>query len=692
MTVDVTSSLPRTIFRGVKDDAATNLTMPVENLPIRLGLFFTLAAWGDETKASYCDASAAELLYGAEMLNPQTPFFTHQSQFIRSTFTAGGKALLLRVASPNAKSANMRLAYDFVKDNIPTYERNVDGSYKLDVNGEKVPTGDTIPGTRIQWRKVAITPVSAEDPTLSFGSASPTDGTMVSSIGGEISTMNPFTDFMARFRGAKGRNFGIRLTAPTVNSTTPADADLQDALGAFLYRLQVVTRATEKSTAVVKRTLSSEDSRAISFKPGTINLDTEVQYYAGKVVLPSYESRDATSFTGYGPFEKMHCYDALTQAFLAELAAAETLFTGEEIADANLVNFLTGVDVNGIPYHTFVVEGPAQGGILFSELTNHFMIGGDDGDTGQVAYNSVVDTLLDTLEDSPIPFRNIARMPYDSVWDSGFPVATKLKFSKFLSLRPDVLAHICTQDVLKPLNTPSEDTSIGITIRSHFRATQESSEFGTKALRVAVMANAGYLINDNYDGIVPFMEQLLIKGAAYMGAENGAMDGDNNFGRGELNIITRYRDHNVGDKLEDARNTDWNNGLNYAEYYDMSRLFWAGLQSIYENHTSVLHGYLNVCIACNLTRLGHITWREMSGDSQYTDDQFLDQVQNKMVVRTTGKYDNRVDVTPTAYYTELDAKLGTAWHLDVGMAGDNIRTTESLAIIAQNRRNIAEAA
>jgi hypothetical protein len=251
-----------------------------------------------------------------------------------------------------------------------------------------------------------------------------------------------------------------------------------------------------------------------------------------------------------------------------------------------------------------------------------------------------------------------------------------------------VYIHACTQDVLQPLNTPSEDSSIGITLRSHFRAMQESSEFGTKALRFAVVKSAGYLINDNYDGLVPFLEWFCLKGAEYMGAENGTMNGDARFGRGEQNVVTRYRDHN-GNPLQDlnAKNNDWNNGLNSPEYYGMQQLFFPALQSIYENHTSILHSYFNTQIACNLTRIGHIVWRELSGDDTLTDDEFIDEVNRRVTLKTTGKYDSRVDITPDAHYTLLDQNLGYSWHLNIEMAGENIRSVENLAIIAQRRRN-----
>jgi len=681
MSVSTYSSLPRTQFRGIKDESAVNLVMPGESLPIRVPLFFTLAAWGETDKARYVDGDGQELLYGKELTNPRSKFFTHQSQFIRSHFAAGGKALLQRIVPADAKRATARLSLDMVADELPVFERNADGTFKLDAQGAKiVVVGETVQGFRLQWKMVEI-------PANGFGVGVAGEGGLVSGDDGAISVLSPVLDITGRHIGEKGKNLGFRLSAPTVNTVDPADADLSENLGTFLYRIQMIERSNAQSTARLISNLDGGNYVDFSLKKGAVDLSTDIEYYGAKNIIRSYETSDMSQFTGFGNFEKLNIYDANIAGILTQLKDAEEAHTGDEIADAHLINILTGVDVHGVPYNTFVVEGPQAGGLLFTETSNHFLQGGSDGTIGVAEYNALVDTVLSSIDDAAFPFADIARMPYDSVWDSGFPVDTKLKFANFHAIRPDVYIHACTQDVLKPLNSAAADSSIGVTLRSHFRASQESAEFGTKACRYAVVMSAGRLINDNYDGLVPFLEWLLIKGAEYMSAADGSMNSDFAFGRGEQNIVTRYRDHNAGTKLVGARKNDWDNGLNYAEWFDMSRLFYAGIQSIYETHTSVLHGYLNTQIACNLTRIGHIVWREMSGDSQLTDEEFLDAVTDKVTERTTGKYDGRVTITPNAYYNALDEALGFSWHLDIGMAGDNIRTVQNLAVIAQRRRN-----
>lgn len=686
MSVPTTSSVPRVIFRGTKDGSAINIATPSEALPIRLPLFFTYASWGEENRARYVNSSTISTLYGSELTDPLSPHFTHQSQFLRAHLENTGKALVLGLRAEDAKQATVRMSLDIVEDLVPLYERNLDGSLKLDQNGDRIPTGDTVAGFRAQWKLTEIP--NDQSGQNGYGAGAVAQGALVATDG-SLSSLTPVSDFAARFRGLKGSNLGFRMYAPTLKSTDPLITDLEDTLKAWPYRLQAIQRQDSTSTATWIGTVASESYVNFTFKKGAVDRSTRTNYSFDKAILPKYESRDETKFTGFGPFEKVYAYDANITDLLTKLSEAEAAFTGNAFDDIHLFNFLSGVDENNNPYQTFVIEGPAQGGVYLNEVSNHFMKGGSDGTMTAAGYNQQVDDLLTNLENSPIPFKSIARMPYDSVWDSGFPVATKVKFAKFHAIRPDVYVHVSTQDVSRARNTTSVDSSVGITLRSAFRSVMESTEFNTKAMRFALVSNAGYLIEDEYEGLVPFLEYLLILGARYMSSETGEMLREFTFGRGEKTVITRYRDTNVAYRDPDVKVNDWNNGLNMADYFDMSRSFWPGVQSIYENHTSILHSYMNVQICCNLTRLGHITWRELAGDDQLQDDAFLDEVTARMVSKTSNpdRYDDRVDVTPRAYYTALDEQLGTHWHLDCDMAGEGLRGVQSLAIIAQRRRN-----
>lgn len=692
MSVSPNSSLPRVIFRGTKDGSTVSIATPSEALPIRIPLFMVPTPWGEEDRARYTTGNTLDPLYGLDTIDPLSPYFTHQSQFLRSHLQAGGKALVLGMRAKDAKQANGRLVLDVVADEVPLYERNLDGSLKLDSNGARIPTGTKIAGFRGQWKFIAI-PAGAGG-VDGYGIGVKAAGSLVSGKDGKASDAYPVTDFAARFRGARGSNIGFRLSAPTTQSSEALDESVVDTLKIRPYRLQMIERASSTSSANLVRTVDAETYTTFTFKKGVVDRSTRTQYSFAKAVLPKYESQKDEEFSGWGPMEKAFTYDANITELLTKLSAAEAAHSGQAFADIHQFNFVSGTDVNGNPYHSFVLEGPQQGGVYLNEVTNHFLKGGSDGTLTTASYNTLVDELLTNLENSPIPFKSIARMPYDSVWDTGFPLETKIKFGKFHNIRPDVYIHCCTQDVTKKLNTAAEDSSIGVALRSAFRAMQESVEFGTKAMRFALVPNAGYLIGDDYDEKVPFLEYLCVLGARYLSSDSGAMTTEYTFGRGEKTVITRYRNHNAVYRDDSVRVNDWDNGLNLASAFDMSRLAWLGLQSIYEDHTSVLHSYMNVQIVCNLTRIGHIVWRELAGDDQLKDDEFLTEVENRVTRKTSNpdRYDGRVDVAPNAYYTALDEALGTHYHLDIDMEGEGLRGVQSLAIIASRRRVLEDSA
>lgn len=684
-SVSVYSSMPRTEFRGIQDGSTVAIEMPVASYPIHLPLFVGLAPWGEDNKARYVNSAGLDLLYGPEVTDPNSEFFTHQSQFLRSNLTAGAPALFLRMVPDDARQASSQYGIDIVADELPEYQRDLDGRFILDNTGNKIPTGEVVQGYRLQIRQGGI-PID-ELSGLMFAKSGKREGNLISELDGTTSQFYPFADSLARFKGGRGNDLGLRFIAPTVNSTEPANENLSTRVGSFLYRIQQVQRTNAFSTPSVVPTVDGRTSIDISFKPGAKDINTNTVYDARKVVINGFEGKTPETFRRWGNMERFHVYtDHLTEV-LGMLAAAEEAITGNPI-NPDMINFMTGVDVNGIPYHSFVVEGPADGGLLMTENSSHYFVGGSDGTLGNDTLNTMMLDMMENLDTFKVPLHDIAAYPFSSFWDSGFPVDVKLALPALHNLRPDVLIATCPQDVMEPLNTVAQDSSIAIALRSRFRAQTESTEFGTKACRFFCQANAGYVVGSDYDGLVPFLEDTLIKVASYMGAGNGVMTTANAFGRGSQNVISRYRDHNAVSREDTARNADWSNGLTYAESFDIDRLFVAGYQSMYETQNSVLHSLINVLIINNITRLGHIVWRNWSGDSQLTDEEFFAAVEQNLIDLTEDRYDGRAKVIPRAYKTQLDNDLGFSYHLDVDAGFEVMRTVQHLAIIARRRRDM----
>jgi hypothetical protein len=141
---------------------------------------------------------------------------------------------------------------------------------------------------------------------------------------------------------------------------------------------------------------------------------------------------------------------------------------------------------------------------------------------------------------------------------------------------------------------------------------------------------------------------------------------------------------------ESARSTDWKNGLVFAQSFGMRSIFWPAVQTIYDDKTSILSSFFNMAICCNLTRVGERAWRWFVGDDQRTREEFLRDVRQYVTDETAGRFDDRGQVEPRAFYTEIDELLGYSWNLEITWNGRNQPRVETLTIIT--KRLTAESA
>lgn len=680
MSISITSSLPRTILLGFRDDSGTPVAFEEESLPIHLPWSPLFTEWGPSDDALLVGGNSFNSIYGSKSLDYTYPYATHQTAITNAVFSEANLSFIRRLKPADGKTARVRLGLDVVANQITTYERNSDGTYRRDNTGAKVPKADKIAGLTARWVAKAIEDVEGED---NFGKASQAEGELVSGTGA-TSTFYPIGDFEVRFFGKRGDNIGFRITAPTLLSSTPVDADLIAEQGAYLYRFWVVERDDALSTAQIKPTLDSEQYVDFSLKAGVMNRDTEKEYFADDVLLQSYEDSDPNSFSGYGRFGKIHFYYdqiAEVQKLIYDAEKDYGLITGT-VTPEETINLFGATTPEGVPYFSVDLQGPQDGGLLFTESTNHFARGGADGTMTPAMFDQLVSEELTTFTDGEVPYMDSAVYPFSCFYDSGFSLATKKKMGNILA-RPDVYVVASTQDATEKLNTASEESSIAVALRAYFRSIPESDYYGTSTVRVVIMGHAGKLIGSKYKGILPFTVSLAKKSAAYMGSATGYMTDGNEFDSAPGSIVTDFKEHNATFKAAAARNKDWNNGLVFAQNYDRRSIFWPGLQTIYENNTSILNSFFNMVIACNLTRIGERAWRRFVGNSKLSNLQHVTRVDQYINEQAQGRYDSRVDVTPRSYYTKGDEQRGYSWHTDITMAGQGSKLVETLTIIAK---------
>lgn len=676
-SVSMASSLPRTEVLGFKDVSGRGQPLEIVNLPIFLPFCPLLTSWGPSDAANLVSGEGFSTIYGADNFYPGSPFLSHQAAMLQKVLQTGAMALVRRMKPADAKTATLRIWADIVADKIDQYERNVDGTFKR-TNGELVPTGGKLDGFRVRFH----VDEPGED---NLRQASRTTGTLVNADG-QTSTMYPLIDVEARFFGAKGSNIGLRLVSPTTLSSTPADAELSEEQGAYPYRLALVERANKNSTGQVLMNLNGEPFVEFTLKTGVVDPKTNINYSYDKRILKAFENNDPEVFSGYGPLKSFHVYDAEVKAVAELLYSTEQdygLIDGE-VTPEHTINIFGATNINGVPYYSVKLEGPAAGGVLFGENSTHWLQGGADGTVTPAAYDQMVADELNVFGEGEIPYADRASYPMSAFIDTGFTLSTKRLMGNIMAVRPDVWVLASTQDVLEPLNTPEEDSSIGATLRNALALIPESEFYNTGACRAVVMKHAGTYLDSEYNGILPFTIDFAVKVATYMGGERmrTGFAPDNSFYR----VVTRFVEHNAKFRHVKPRNTDWQAGISSAEPFDhRGQVFFPGIQTVYHDNTSVLNSFFPMAICCHLNRIGELAWRMFTGDSRMTAGEYAVNVDRFIEGQIKDKYDGRADITPRSYYTPADTQRGYSWHTDIEGLFDGMKTVEVLTVVAGRR-------
>lgn len=699
MAYNFSSSLPRVIVLGTLDNSAAVSDFEEELIPTFCPHMPLLTAWGPEKKVLFVGRNAFNSIYNGEnTLASDSIYYTHQTELYNRMLAQGGQIIgAERIMPDDAKSATMRLSLEITESNIVQYQRLPDGRFLL-VNGAKVPVTPSanIPGYKIRW---VLTEVDED-----FGTAP------VTAIGGVLSDINvpletevnqsivfPIVDFEMRFRGARGNNIGFRLWAPTTISSFSQDEDLVERLGSMVYRIAPIQRTDSLSSPTIINTMLGTAYSDFTFKRDTLDRKTRQKYALEETFLKSYESNNPANFTGYGPFARIKVYhDSIATVLESIKVNEESHGTLTEDGDAHSINFLTGVNVRGVPYYSFEVEGVSQGGIVFTERTNLYGIGGSDGTltraTADAVYDGLVNRAYTNFTNGEVPYMDDAQHPFSTIIDTGFTLETKEQLFKILN-RPDCFVVLGTQVAGEPLNTPEEDSSIGLALRNISRSYIDSETYNTPVYKAIILKNGGKLFDTEYDKYVPMGSMFLaIKSSAYMGNASGFWSQRNIFGRGDQNIVTMFYDHNVVYADVNAKKADWDLGLCHAQYFDTTNIHYPSFQTVYDDNTSILSSFFNMAAICSVTRTGMRAWRTFVGDDVTPNEAFTKEVDDWIrVAADPSRYNNRLDITPRSFYTNLDMEVGYSYHTEISTDGQSGKNVKNLTIIA-GRREFTQAA
>lgn len=675
---------PQAILHGVDDQSIPPLVLKPVTTPIHLPLSFTFASEGPENQAFRVSGDNAKALYGRDIFALDSDFATFNTPFISMFNENANTQMMQRVVPDDAAAASIRVYIEMLKTDVPVFEREDDGSYKYGPDKQPVQTG-TVPGVTFTLHTGMF---SAESGLYKQGKTF--EGSQTGSTG-EKSRIFPIFDFPASSRGRRGNDRGFRLACLNAKTISAVDPDMVSSMGARTFSFQAIECQVPGLSPSIVRTLDGSTSLLCAFKPNAYYRGAKMKLDAEKILIPAY--RNMNPEPGMPPvlsaFEGMHVYRSNLELCLNEV---KTVLNSEAagaagIEDIYMIDFLTGLDIDGNPYNGFIVDNGAQGGVVFSEKHNHYMTGGSDGTLTNEMFDQLVRKEMLTFGDGAVNYLDMLRYPCRFIWDSGYSMETKEALCNFMARRKDTVVGLTTHVFGRAANDMQTENSMKIALEAMLAANPESPKYGTAAFRGFVMGHSYLLHGSQWEHRVPALYTLANYTSKYAGAGEGGFNPAARFDRGEFALVTEGYDINLSYKPLSTYSSDWEAGLINIRSFDEYRFFIPALYTVYPNDRSILNGYLNSIIAADLEGVAQRAWAEMSGSQSLTDGQIAKMVREKILAAVKDKYDNVVTIEVEPYFTDQDKSNGYSISVDIIMKGNVIKTVHQYTIVAKRRED-----
>lgn len=554
------------------------------------------------------------------------------------------------------------------------------------------------------------------------------------------STLYPILDLELAYEGSMGNDYGLRIQLPTTQGSNPIDSASTYATLSYLLRLGVVSKNTLTGGFDLVNTAAADNFIDVSLKQNVRTDRDNNPLSIDQTFIKAYvREATATQPEFKGPFGELKLYRDAVEELQKTLILGNTtdgvkgeqdyngqaqLNHGRVPLTANsqyLLNFLGGYDVDGVPYYAFDISTSANfGGVTMVSDNIIYAAGGEDGlyltDTGEPdelanyeLFDSMVRQEMSTFGEGDIKWLNAAKYPISAIWDSGYSIETKKAMLNVIGQRKDVAVILATQSVADYVttnvngtvtkvwswiapNTESEETAIAGTLRTIAANYPESEVYGTPVCRALIVGQCGTLVNSLYTRKLPLTYELANKVSKFMGSATGYWDADNAYDLKGNNTIELMKDVNISWKNENVGQQAWANGLTYAEDYDIKRLFFPAVQTVYTDSTSVLNSSITMFAICNIERVCQNAWRDLTGNSKWTRAKFIQQSNEMIQERLAKRYDDRFIIEVQTFFTEADSNRGYSWGCNIDIYAANMKTVGRFSITARRIDDFQETA
>ncbi len=621
------NGVPWTYYAGANDTPRDGVAPATLQTSPHTLLNMIKAPWGElNTPIAVTKGADITVKFGKEVFDIDNPHYNYQSVLAEWIGSQGTPQYLSRMELPGMAKSNGRLMIEIAENSFPIYEREMDGSFKKDGNGDKIPTGQWADG--FLYRLVTENDIAGF--TLGNGKQASNSGLVgkkvdrdadgnVASPGSETftdtaGTKFPILDSQGRFMGALGDRILTELFAPLDTDAIAAKTATIEHTGQMMYRLGHFLQAKSGGGNSRIYGVAGETHADFTLKADQVNkagspISFEDQYQG--VYALTEQTYTGANLDAPVSF---HLYEDNIKAVLELFHAAELK---AKMLDVNYpcwihdeevysINLLEANDHYGVPYHALgvvgVTEQPVAGYYSPYAESMFAMKGGNDGDLSDTAYNTAVKNFCDNVEHM-FPIHDMMQYQIGWVYDMGLSVDAKKSLYRLMDQNPSLIVVGAVEEFGVAPKDYNDTVATAIALESAYGLYPESVIYKTEPSRGLIVPYACKIKNHKYRKPVPLTFSLAKKMNDYIGYSTGIWNPSNDpmleRNKGIDEVLLNFQSLGLN-----RRNTFWVNQLVIVETIQHEVRGFTGLQTVNGNDSSVLNNLMVVAAVGQAVRAG----------------------------------------------------------------------------------------
>lgn len=651
--------------RGIRDMSIPDYSVEPATFALHAPVFHVITPKGllaSEHGTQWCNSGDFTSLFG-NIMDHKTPYYGPTAACISNVVSAGQSSIGIRRLSGNNELARVALKAIVTTKMIEQYERDFNGNFAVDENGEKIPLGEPIQGCEVEYVEVPVEvgTTYGELDVVVTDIPEEVDGEGNVTVPAQQSIEFPFAEYLAGV-GDYYNNCGLNIGVKDSAANWKQVSQFVEATGVFPFTLKMFEDLSTGIRNYVKTTMGADSAQFTLFETEynsvRYSVKDSVGSYTGTNVNRAVVPRPA-------PFNDVFVYNESIEQMCQLLWGFEKQAednTLVEVGDYKYrqMNPFTAQDHNGSPYYAIVSVTPglwdtthavkAQGGVspflkadgtpvegvVLPEVSDPFNVLGDvvspftikqGWETSNQLMLADITSFVQSLEQE-----DYVRNRQSFFWDVGYKQEVKEAAIGLLGVRKDIMVIPCATiwDPSGAMNPVADVYGRFQGLVTSLRMYPESEEWGTATCRAAVNLIEAKITNEATSSYFSGNIDLAYTYALFAGGASGMVVPSAAPDHGVNRMLRTMHSPNIEFEESTVNANNFENGGISLRPFDVTGAFFRpALVGVYKTSVDSVLKDLNTNFLCVcIEKIAQDEWNTVSGDTTLSAENYAAMVKD----------------------------------------------------------------